>query len=394
MKLSIMSRVVLVGVLLAACAGQTPTDSPAPTAAPTSAAVPQAEQQPLIEQALGFVPAGYASSIYFTDWTLIKAYEGTSNLTSQSPWSERRELFLALRQYNLVAYAVGTTQQHAPAWGWDFTDLEWEAMISLDEYLLPGATRAGSKSAYVLKLRDGMDLAPIVAHFTEYGFTAQSYNGVDIYSNKPDRTAAWFNMANPAVLNTAILPDQNVLILSEHLPVVQTIVDTLSGKEPNLANANDLGPTLAALDDPATAFIAGGIPCKDWNPLLWKGAINPLRDLSTEQKDELKQLLGDSSSLHAYGSFGMGYRAENSVPTNTLVLQYSSSSDAEADLATRQRIITEGFGRTGDPYFMDVALSSATREDTALIFVLGSPGGSDGMSGLFMRNDMLFAACP
>jgi hypothetical protein len=399
-RVSALGMFTLVALLLAACAGQ----SAGPSATPTMDLPTEYEIAAPLEQALAFLPAGHKPSLAFIDWWRLKANEGAAGVTSQSPWSERSPLFRAAGRASRMAFlGMENPQNQADIWGWDFSDLEWEAMITLDEYLLPGATKAGSRFAHVAKLRRDMEVAPFLARLAKYGFTSQSYNGFVVYSHAPDSTAAWSRMSRPVMLNVAVVPSvlppgETSLIFSEHLPVVQTILDTMGSKEPRFDQASAMEPLLKALNAPDAAVIAGGAVCKDWNPLTWTG-VSPLSRLSKDQRAEIERLLGEGSPLHPYASFGMGYYAGAKQGGNTMVLNYASPSEAEADLATRQRVIAEGFGRAGTPYSMDVTLHSATRNETALVFELDPPapaasGAANPMMDLMMRNEMLFAACP
>lgn len=391
---------VLIASALAACAGQ--SAGPAPT--PTMELPAEDELAAPLEQALVFLPAGHKPTLFFTDWMRIKRGNGARQVTSQSPWRERSLLFRAAARYSPIAFlGVDSPQQQADIWGWDFSDIDWEAMIALDEYRLPGTAEAGSHIAHVVDLRDDMDVAQIQARLVEYGFARQSYGGFDIYSHEPDSPQTWAGMSRPVMLNVAFVPGvlppgDTTLIFSEHLPVVQTVLDTLSHKEPSFADATEIDPLLTGLSTPYTAVIASGTACKDWNPLL-NAQGNSLSRLSKDQQAEVKRLLGDESPLHPYVGFGMGFYAIANKSFNLMAINYASASDAAADLPTRQQIIAEGFGLTGDPYSMDASLGSAIRDDTALVFVLDPPDQSAGeatdrLINLFSRNDMLFAACP
>src|SRR5688572_21394289 len=104
----------LFALLLASCASQ----SAGPAATPTMELPTEYEIGPPLEQALTFVPAGHKPTLFFNNWVSIKSQEGASGVTSQSPWSDRRKLFLGLRPYNLISvYGALSMQQHAITWG-------------------------------------------------------------------------------------------------------------------------------------------------------------------------------------------------------------------------------------------------------------------------------------
>ena len=105
------------------------------------------ESSPL-NQALAMAPAD-TDWFYFTDWSLIKKYEGYTDISSRDSLDRRMKFLLfganvqaatPMRQALASAYGVQHLKNHAEVWGWDSTDLAWE--ITLE--------REGQPPLYVL----------------------------------------------------------------------------------------------------------------------------------------------------------------------------------------------------------------------------------------------------
>jgi len=139
--------------------GTTPPAAAAPADAVTGAS-------PLAE-AISFAPAD-ATLLNFTDWSAIKRYEGAENISSRSSMDDRIDLLMSTTRGQAAAsgFALPYMEQQAALWGWDSTDLLWEATI----------TTAGGPPVYVLRLPDDFDMDGLVARFEERGF-ARSEQG-------------------------------------------------------------------------------------------------------------------------------------------------------------------------------------------------------------------------
>ena len=65
----------------------------------------------------------------FTDWAALKAAHGGSDVTSASPLAERQWLLLDItrEEYTTVPPGLDRLDTWSERWGWDTTDLEWQA---------------------------------------------------------------------------------------------------------------------------------------------------------------------------------------------------------------------------------------------------------------------------
>ncbi len=202
-----------------------------------------------LRQALTMAPIT-ASTVSFTDWALLKQYEGASGLTSKSGAQDRLRFILSLTkdQAEASAYGLSYFVGHATAWGWDSTDLLWEINVQ---------TASGSP-AYVLRFRDDFDFAPVVAHFIKRGFSRNEYHGVPIYSHNLDFTASWATSSDLAIFNTAVLATKRTLVLSGSAESVRGVLDVIRGAAPALTGDRWTPATISRLDTMAAAMILPG----------------------------------------------------------------------------------------------------------------------------------------
>jgi hypothetical protein len=141
-------------------AAQTTATSSHPAPAPQAATTPNTMLQgatqainPHLAAALGYAPADTQHFAY-TDWTILKQVAGVSQLTSASPFDERFDFMrhLAVDQ-QAAGSAFGSSYfvKHAEVWGWDSTDLLWEANI-----------QGEGAPLFALRFGDDFDFAPVL----------------------------------------------------------------------------------------------------------------------------------------------------------------------------------------------------------------------------------------
>lgn len=144
-------------------------------------------------RALSYAPTN-TDTVYFTDWTLLKQYAGAQSMTSNSDQQARQNFLVSVgRNQGIASFFDGSyifVQDWAKLWGWDTTDLLWEATLN-----------GPFPPIYVLKVRSDLDLSPVMAHFTSRGFSASAYQGATVYAHPVDLTVDWFN--DPSIFNAA-----------------------------------------------------------------------------------------------------------------------------------------------------------------------------------------------
>jgi len=172
-----------------------------------------------LHEGLAMVPALATSPmISFTSWSLIKAYTGMESVTSGSSEEERLALLRTTLkdQYDPSGYAPTLPTKHAEQWGFDKTDLAWEAKILTRE--LP--------PMYVLKFRPEFDFEPLIALFQKREFVQEQVHGATLFTHEVDLSAEWVRVAELSIHNTALIPEERLAILSSSPRAVEAMLQT------------------------------------------------------------------------------------------------------------------------------------------------------------------------
>jgi hypothetical protein len=288
-----------------------------------------------------------------------------------------------LTTHHAVASGFGISHfvTHAEVWGWDSTDLAWEVSTLSEESPL-----------YVLKFREDFDFTPVLARFTERGFTTRTQQGTTIYSHPLDIKAEWLRATEFAILNTAVLPDQRLFVLGRSIDQVTATLDRMATpSSERLADVDAAQVTARALGDVAAAYLAvGADTCGGFG-------LDPItsEQLTDAQRQGLRQQL-EGRALLPYDALGVAYRYDGTTPVGLVVMQYADAHAAAQSMAARQHLIEQGVSlRTAAPFRESVAtLTDTTLVDGTLTFRLHP--AQDQPRRLFemsFARYMLFAAC-
>ena len=88
-----------------------------------------ATSTPLLEAIASLDPTSELVGVDFVDWAQLKALHGGASITSASPLQERQQLLLDIARSESLTLGLGLDRlaTMAASWGWDTTDLEWQA---------------------------------------------------------------------------------------------------------------------------------------------------------------------------------------------------------------------------------------------------------------------------
>jgi len=330
---------------------------------------PEVPQTNLIE-AHKFVSAD-ATSVFFTDWSLIKKYKSVSTLNSSSPFDNRREFMLSLLndQFAASTYDIGNFSNGAQIWKWDSTDLDWEITIPFQN----------ATSGYVLKFRNDFDISPVLALFDQRGFSKNEFQGVSVYSHEQISNVDWLpRVTDYAILNTAVRADKKIFVLSSSIENVRAILSSYQALVTSGTSNSVIQLTSNRLMEAAASILSSN-GCQSYD--------------SKKLNINVKSV----SDLHAYQVLGFGYRFDNGKPLGVVIMHYPNENDARADLEARKELALNGKSRiTGQPYNTTLfTLENASVEDNDIVlrlrFLNNQPRTLFEMN---VRRDMTFALCP
>jgi hypothetical protein len=342
--------IMLLSLLLAACS-QAPAASdvtpvaPMPTtAAPTvtqPAATPTAAAplvQSHLQAALALIP-DTSSEVMFVDWEQIKAETGFPQLTGLGGETERSRFFDAIARTQALARAVGLGrfpentagwQLLYEHWGWTSADLVWEASA------LPPSS--------VLRFRDDFDMRPVVARFEERGYTRHDYHGVALYSHTIDSSPPMWGRLELGLVNTAVLPDEHLLVISSDHVRVRELLDAHAGRQPALSDRPAMQETARLLGPVSSAVVGeGAAVCARLNEMfdIWRRM--PSQAEPTSPSARLEEQIQMTERLHPYGAIGAGYRYDGQQLLAQIVLSYEDTAFAKADQPLRQQLAEQGY---------------------------------------------------
>ena len=299
MKRPMLSMVM---ALLLAASGGLIVDRPTPALGrddeeATLSSAPSAPS-PILE-ALAFAPPELVS-FQFTDWTALKALRSGTAVTSASPLDERQQLVLGMvrSEASLTPFRLDRLPSWPELWGWDNTDLAWEATWLAEPE--PGAR--------VLRFRDGWDARPFIARLEALGYSRSEKPHGTVWAEPPDFASRSESQAVLGPDESPVGVDQRVAISPDGRTVVvgrgDAAYNTLkraAGADLAMISAAPVGLAAVALDHPITALIVDETPDCD---LL--ADLRFADDTMADFADDMISLVDSVGPLHPYQAIGVG----------------------------------------------------------------------------------------
>lgn len=309
-----------------------------PAFAATAADDPRVAPTSSLGQALAFAPPG-TTTLTFTDWDTLKDAHGLEILDSTLPEDLRIRGMMTLTESDGIfsGYGLAHLQDHAESWGWDSTDLTWEAQVFTSG--APG---------YVLRFRDDLDLGPFWALLDGREFESRRYGDALVRSHDLDLRSDWIRTTELAVQNVALMPDGHTMAMSGSPDVLEAMLDAAATSTLEAA-ASPAGRIVASLDQPVSAAIEiGPDACTRWS------SASPISSDVAADAD-LVEAVGP---LPAWEAMGVAtYAASGDPPSARLVFVTSDPANAAAEAEARARLAREGHSDVnGEPY-ADIAFT-------------------------------------
>ena len=347
-----------------------------------------ADVSPLLD-ALQFVPTAPSSAtVFFTDWGVLKGYVGFDAAFQDRLADAEKALATSLGHGQAAASAFGATHpEHAALWGWRSSDLEWEANF----------TSSKAVPIYVLRFPADFQFGPLVSLFEQRGFTQTESHGLAVYSHPLDFGATWLAKSELAILNTAVIAEHGLLVLSaspdalgEALSAYRAEIPTLSEDAAAQRLASRLGGVASAI------LVVGQGACSSLStgPVL-EAFINASGP--QEPYAALNALLAQRTGLHVFTAFGVAYRYDGEQCVGTFMLGFPDQASADSDLPLRRGLAESGVSvQGGQPYsqvaFTMIAAGVEGADLTLTVWPIDDEPGR--LFRLVLARDVLFALCP
>ncbi|QAA77185.1 MAG: hypothetical protein BIP78_1419 [Candidatus Bipolaricaulis sibiricus] len=342
-----------------------------------------------LEDVLRLTPVLFESPfIAFTYWARIRADEGLDDLTSQSPIEERWALVRSTTERHAAPSAFGSSRLavHAGVWGWDVADHVWEACLVLDA--LP--------PLWLVHVGPGVDLDALAARFRDRGFTREDLSGVAVFHHPLDLTADWLRATELAILNTAILFGERLLVMCSAPGGVEAVLAARAGELASWAEVPWAASLAQVLDRASGAvLLLGPATCLSFS------AADVLATLIASPPNEaarrFKALLEAGPPLHPYVGFAAGYEVEDGEPVGLFVLHYLDGESARADLSARTALAEEGVSLVTRVLYREgtFTVRAASVEGTSVVLRVDPTNGQPSrVFSMVHARDLTFALCP
>ncbi len=342
-----------------------------------------------LEEVLRLVPAQFgAPVISFTNWARIRADERLEHVTSQSSIEERRALLLstASRQAAPSAFGSRHLELHAEVWGWDLADHVWEANLALD----------GLPPLWMVHLAEWVDLDALAARFRDRGFSEEVLFAAAVFRHPLDLTADWLRATELAILNTALLFEERLLVMGSAPDGVEAVLAAWAGELATWAHV-PWAVSLAQLLDRASGVVVllGPDVCLGFSGSAVLSTL--LSSPSSTAAHRLKALLEEGPPLQPYVGLAAGYEVEDGAPGGLFVLHYLNEETARADLPARRALAEEGVSLvTRTPYRESAfTVREANVEGTSVVLRVDPTNGRPSrILHMVYARDLVFALCP
>lgn len=336
-----------------------------------------------LEQALAYAPSA-TRSIAFTDWQRIKTIEKNTAINSAStPLNERirwMQKATLTRHAPMSAFGLARFRTFAELWGWDTTDLQWEATF----------TAGDEPPLYVMQLRADFDMAALAERYKQRKFSAKALaDGVTLYSTKLDLKADWLRGSELALVNTAIDARQRRLIVSSVAQVIESAFAASKDKAA-AAKSPSLQRVVRLLGRPASSTLLMG------PELCASTSILSGKQLSKEQIDAIRKRLFDGKDVSPYETLAVSYDYVSGRPLGTIAMDYADAAKAKADLKTRSDAAKNGISLAINKPYRDsvfVLENSSVQGNTLVLELRPFDDRPDRLRSMLLKRDMPFAGC-
>jgi hypothetical protein len=343
------TAVAVVAVTLSGCGRSAGTATPAGAPAP-------------VRQALQLVPAS-VTQVEFADQAAAKKRWGLADLTGSAfidkSQAAKRKEFIQHSMQSASGVELLTYAAMMDDWGWNAMDVDWEVRYF----------RANQPPVTINKLRDGLDMTVVTKSFTDHGFR-QTGSGDELRFDGNLSNAG----ARAFLRGVTVIPSRHLLIMARPEGAKLPAADSSLG-------SNDTAEQLTAGMNPIdyVALSVGPDACLD--PVAALG-----RSVSPEQAKEAAAKLG------TFGTIGGAAAAVIDDEKALVRTIYADDAAAAADLAARQKLMTDGRSLVSQERYSKIFPGSVTADGKFLQYDL-TPAKSAQIMQSVHRLDTPWAWC-
>ncbi len=333
----------------------------------------QAMKKTSYEQAVAWMPSSTLRATY-TDWSQVRELAGGTSLDAASSAHDVDDFLSRAYEQDLTSTSAVTDSTYAMAdrYGFSPLDAQWE---------MYGQSREGAVA--VLELTDAVDLDGVERNLRTLGYDApeDGAGSGQVWKGSADLVAQIDPSLTPVLQNVVVLPEQEVVLLSDSAAYASSAADVVQGSDPGLAEETDGVDDLAGLlEDPVSSVLfASDFACEA---------------LSMSSADEENQAVTDNLVAKAGGVNPLSglVLASDADRSLTVGMYFESSDQAEANLQPRVDLAAgEAVGQGG--MFADrFRIESAEQQGKTVVLEL-SPKAEESLLSDLSQGPVIFATC-
>ncbi len=352
------------------------------------------DETTFIETALSMYPDD-ASIFEFTHWSRIKKHFLVPYLTSEYDEGERQWFTKMVTSKNLQAAMLDhdTFPWQADLWGFDHSDLVWEARGVFDLI---------TENISIIRLRSNFDFEGLINLLEERNYSSEIYRGVTIYSLSLTNESDW-NKKSPLEFHSlALIEEEHILILSPTKEPVKRVIDVRQEMEASLYdNALVRRASFHLVNLFAAEIHLGSETCEKFGAAMDEAAATGGSSL----KSDLVTSQLAKWPVQPYELLAFGHIISNDVQNDFVIFHYDDFRPASMDFENRRNLFFFGnstnSSKAGVTYSAQFLLEDYSLDDALMVFRLiptpGLVGDRQGWAqtilGWMTKYDGLFAAC-
>jgi len=329
------------------------------------------------QQAMAWMPPETLRATY-TDWGQVRGLAAGESLDDRArPREVDRFLERAYEQDLTSTSAISaSTRVLAQEYGFSPLGASWEAFAQ---------SREGA--VVVLKLDGSTAVAGIEANLRRLGYEAppDGAGSGGVWQTGIDQVARIDGALTPVMLNVAVLPEEQVVLLSDSAAYAGSAAEVVDGSAEGLADTTDGVASMAAtVEDPATAIMyASDFACE---------ALGTA-DADRGDQELAERLVSDAGEISPLSGLVLARRPDRSL---TVVMHFENDDQAESNLRPRVQLASGEAVGQGGTFPERFRLTSATAQGAEVVLRLRPVATDD--SAAFLLSDLsqgplLFATC-
>ena len=249
----------------------------------------------------------------------------------------------------------------------------------------------------MLQFRSDFDFNELTKRLLNKEFTESVYQDINIYSVPFVRKTDWQNESPLAIRTIAIIPEEDLLILSPTIENIYRSIDARNGRESAFGdNALVKRAVFELIGMFAVRIDLGSETCEKFSEGL---------DEDVSGDGRLKNEIGSQLEewpVQAYELLAAGHVFFEDAQEDIVIMHYDDYRTAEADFENRENLFNYGNSpfKTGTPYAGQFILQNSDLDDAFMSFYLipsptlgERPGWPQTIIGWVKKQDALFAAC-